>query len=125
MSLAAGATHKLSAVVRTASRCLTCAVAHLIDKVRGGAGGGSLREAAAGCPPKSASPPFAVSRKSCTPPSSAPLPYLQVARFLRHLLETRFKDASNPVGALDNVRKALGHLRSVQRGIPNAHDFTK
>ena len=50
---------------------------------------------------------------------------LQVARFLAHLLTTRFKGTSNPSGALDNVRKAMAHLRTIQRGIPNAHDFSK
>jgi hypothetical protein len=85
------------------------------------------------------------------PPLKPPLP-LQVVRFLKHLLATRFKDASNPSGALDNVRKlgppaadapgwlrargswlarshhpsqAMGHLRAIQRDIPNAHDLSK
>ena len=74
-----------------------------------------------------------------------------MARFLKHLLATRFKHDTNPSGALDNVRKvgppvadalgwlrtcaswpaptpisqAMGHLRAVQRGIPNAPYFSK
>ncbi|KAI8462897.1 MAG: hypothetical protein J3K34DRAFT_527425 [Monoraphidium minutum] len=52
-------------------------------------------------------------------------PVAKAARFLRHLLETRFVGAKDPAGAVDNIRKALGHLRNVQRGIPDPSTFSK